>query len=67
MGNLLGNLFGGDTPSPPPIPEPPPATPMADDAKVLEAKRKSRQRLQAQRGRASTLLSEAEASDKLGG
>lgn len=67
VGKIASGLFGGVQPTAQPAPTPMPAMPDADDESVRAAKRKKAAEVQNRSGRASTLLSDAGTSDKLGG
>lgn len=68
VGNVVGSVLGtNEKPAAQPAPAPMPALPDTDDEAVRAAKRKKAAQIQSRSGRASTLLSDAGTSDKLGG
>lgn len=68
VGTVVGSVLGtNEKPAAQPAPTPMPALPDTDDEAVRAAKRKKAAEIQSRSGRASTLLSDAGTSDKLGG
>lgn len=65
IGGLAGAGIYSMASQKPPTPAPPPTMPLPNDQNALAARRRELAQLQAQRGRASTILTGE--SDKLGG